>query len=192
MTKSNQDINDKKSVVVEILTEAFDTNITVNYIVKQDKKRVQRIKALMNYAFDMCQQYGHIYLSKDENACALVVYPHKRKFSFQTLYHEIKLCWTVFGLGSVIKILQHESIVRKNYPVKELCHLLFLGVKKDEARQGLGTQILRQVIESHKAISLPVYIETSMKENVPFYERNGFEVYKELYLPHPLYLIKQK
>ena len=37
-----------KNLIVEILTDSFETNQSVNYIVKQDKKKVNRIISLMD------------------------------------------------------------------------------------------------------------------------------------------------
>lgn len=39
-----------KDLIVEILTKSFDANSSINYIVKQDVKRVDRIRALMDYS----------------------------------------------------------------------------------------------------------------------------------------------
>lgn len=47
------DYNDKDRVV-DILVSSFDDNKSVNYIIKQDTKRTQRIKRLMEYSFDIC------------------------------------------------------------------------------------------------------------------------------------------
>nr|WP_294897567.1 hypothetical protein [uncultured Pedobacter sp.] len=64
---------------------AFDENLSVNYIVKKDKHRVERIKVLMDYSFDMCRRYGEVYLSEDENACALVLFPDLKKDNLWTI-----------------------------------------------------------------------------------------------------------
>ncbi len=45
--------HDKKSLVVNLLTKSFDANQSVNYIVKQDAKRINRISDLMDYSFEV-------------------------------------------------------------------------------------------------------------------------------------------
>lgn len=49
-----------KDLIVDILAKSFDTNQSVNYIVKQDNRRLQRIKALMDYSFEVCYLFGDI------------------------------------------------------------------------------------------------------------------------------------
>lgn len=58
-----------KGRVAEILTRSFDRNQSVNYVIPHDKKREKRIKALMNYSFDVCHAFGEVYLSDDRRAC---------------------------------------------------------------------------------------------------------------------------
>ena len=52
-----------KEIIVEILLNAFDSNKSVNYVIKQDKRRIHRIKKLMEYSFEMCWHFGEVYLS---------------------------------------------------------------------------------------------------------------------------------
>jgi len=58
---------DKKRVI-DILASSFNDNKSVNYILKQDQNRVQRIRSLMAYSFDICQTFGDVFLSDDKNA----------------------------------------------------------------------------------------------------------------------------
>lgn len=60
----NADYKDK-SLISDILTNSFDSNQSVNYIVKQDGKRFKRIRALMDYSFEVCYLFGDVFLSDD-------------------------------------------------------------------------------------------------------------------------------
>jgi len=74
-----------KNLVVDILTKSFDTNQSVNYIVKQDKKRIKRVCALMDYSFEVCNLFGNVFLSDNKKACALILYPDKKKTTFKSI-----------------------------------------------------------------------------------------------------------
>lgn len=56
-----------KALIVDILTKAFDNNKSVNYIVKQDERRIERIRELSNYSFEMCLRFGEIFISRTGN-----------------------------------------------------------------------------------------------------------------------------
>ncbi len=67
-------------------------------------------------------------------------------------------------------------------------YLWFIGVMPGTQRQGIGRQLLREVV-AHSG--RPVYLETSMSENVQWYEKNGFEVYHTLHFDYAdLYMLR--
>lgn len=59
-----------RDLIVDILTRSFIDNKSVNYIIKQDEKKEQRIKGLMKYSFDICNLFGDVFISDDKNGCA--------------------------------------------------------------------------------------------------------------------------
>jgi hypothetical protein len=68
--------------VVDILTRSFIDNLSVNYIISQDRSRIKRIRALMDYSYEICSSFGKVLLSDDKRACALILYPHQKKFTY--------------------------------------------------------------------------------------------------------------
>lgn len=68
-----------KPLIKDILTNSFASNLSVNYIIKQDAKRMRRIQALMDYSIDVCSMFGEVLLSDDDKGCALILYPQKRE-----------------------------------------------------------------------------------------------------------------
>ena len=72
-----------KNLVADILTKSFENNQSVNYIAKQDEKRLTRIRSLMDYSFEVCYKFGDVFLSEDRKACALILYPDKKKTTFK-------------------------------------------------------------------------------------------------------------
>lgn len=102
-----------KPKVVSVLTNVFDINLSVNYIVKRDEKRLQRIKLLMDYPFDMCSKYGEVHLSEDENAYALVLFPELKKDNLWTISKDIKLFAKAIGFLNILKALKRESSIKQ-------------------------------------------------------------------------------
>jgi hypothetical protein len=69
-----------KPVILDILTKSFDANNSVNYVVKQDQNRVDRIRNLMDYSFNVCNEFGEVWMSNNHQACALILFPDKNVF----------------------------------------------------------------------------------------------------------------
>lgn len=62
-------------------------------------------------------------------------------------------------------------------------YLSALGVDPDRQGQGIGSALLRLVLDRADADGTPAYLETATARNVLLYERHGFEVVEELILP---------
>ncbi len=59
-------------------------------------------------------------------------------------------------------------------------YLGYLGSRSDRQGQGLGTQMLREILAGADADRVPAYLESSNERNLSLYERNGFRVVGEL------------
>jgi GNAT superfamily N-acetyltransferase len=59
-------------------------------------------------------------------------------------------------------------------------YLGYLGTRRGRRGQGLGTQMLREVLTGLDTDGVPAYLESSNERNLPLYERNGFRVVGEL------------
>ncbi|WP_300596146.1 GNAT family N-acetyltransferase [Niabella sp.] len=179
-----------RSAVVEILTEAFQDNKSVHYIIPQDAKRLQRIALLMNYSFDLCMLYGEVFLSEDGRGCALVVFPDKKKTSLQAMMLDLKLILGATGIRHAIRAMKREAALRERQPSGPLYYLWFIGVRRDAQGRGTGTGLLQELKQRARSTGRIFCLETSALQNIPWYEKNGFRIYNELDLGYPLYFMK--
>lgn len=180
-----------KDLVVDILTRSFDENKSVNYIVKQDSKRIDRIKALMDYSFEVCYLFGNVYISPDKKACALILFPDQKKSTLKSILLDVKLILASVGLGNIKKTLARESKIKAIQPREPMTYLWFIGVDPDYQNKGAGTELLNHIIKESTDKQRPVYLETSTIKNLPWYKKFGFEKYNELDLSYTLYFLKR-
>ena len=181
--------HDKKRII-EILTKSFNDNKNVNYVIKQDKNRVARIKALMDYTFDYYLRTGEIYLSDDLNGSMVLSFPWKNPSIFISIYLTMRLILKSIGISRVFKVLNWKSEINKYLPKTPFIYLEFIGVIPEKQRNGQGGQLLKKAIERSKELSLPLYLVTSMPENIPFYKMYNIEVYKEITVSHKIFFLK--
>ena len=181
----------KRELAIEILTGAFNNNKSVNYIVRQDSQRLLRIKALMAYSFDMCMEFGDVFFSENGEACALILYPHLKKFSFYAFWLDIKLIFKAITIWGVAKTLKRESKIKAIQPKEPMTYLWFIGVNHLFQHEGIGSNLLKEVIEYANQKDLPVFLETSTTENLPWYNRFGFQIYNEVELGYKLFFLKR-
>lgn len=67
-------------------------------------------------------------------------------------------------------------------------YLWFIGVNPELQGKGLGSALFQE-IEAQNKTQLPTYLETSTETNLPFYQKLGFEVYREVDLGYRLYMM---
>lgn len=180
-----------KNVVVDILTQSFDTNKSVNSVIKQDGNRVKRIQALMEYSFKMCYTFGEVFLSDDDNACALILFPDKKRTTSSSLFWDLKLVYKSIGLANLNNVLNREAFIKKARPKEPLYYIWFGGVRPDYQNKGIGTSLLSEVLQYSISYKRSAFLETSAEENVSLYQKFGFKIYNELDLGYKLYMMKR-
>ena len=181
-----------KNRVIAILAESFADNKSVNYILKQDRFKEKRILQLMDYSFEVCYHSGEIFISDDGKACALIVFPDKKKTTFRSVFADIKLMFTAMGFGNVGKAMKREAAIKNSHPKEPICYLWFIGVNKSEQGRGIGSVLMNEIIAHSNFLGRSIYLETSTLKNVPWYKKFGFTVYNELDFSYRLYCLKRE
>src|SRR5690606_7202911 len=189
MIKANYD---DKQLVVDILSKSFENNQSVNYIANPRKNSSNRIRYLMDYSFEVCHQFGDIYLSDDRHAVALILYPETKKTNFSSLLLDVKLILNCIGISNIGKALKRESSIKKLQPQKSMNYLWFIGVDPQEQGNGIGSKLMEEIIQYSQEQQKPIYLETSTRSNLPWYERFGFNIYNELDLSYKLYFLNRE
>lgn len=182
---------EEKNVIVDILTQSFESNQSVNYIIPQDKKRIKRIRALMDYSFEVCHSFGDVFISDDNNACGLILYPDKKKTTLKSILLDFKLIIQCVGLKNIKKTLSREALIQKIQPKETMTYLWFIGVNLAEQNKGIGSRLLEEIIQQSIQNNRPIYLETSTNKNLPWYSKFGFKVYSEQDLSYRLYFLKR-
>lgn len=179
-----------KGLIIDILTNSFQENLSVNYLIPQDSKRQKRIRALMDYSFETCRLFGKVYLSEDRSGCALVSFPEQKKTTLKSLWLEAKLVLYGVGLGNVSKAISRERKISKNYPHSAIYYLWFIGVNPDSQNKGVGKGMMQELLAESRRMGRAIYLETSTLKNLPWYRKFGLQVYQQLDLGYDLFLIR--
>ncbi|MCX2479340.1 GNAT family N-acetyltransferase [Pedobacter sp. MC2016-15] len=180
-----------RDAVVEILMSSFVNNKSITSLVGTEKGSEKRLKSLMNYAFAECMDTGMVYLSEDFKACALVIFPEKKNGNLMSLFRDLKLIFSVIGISNISKILKKESIIKKvQNAEKPRFYLWFLGVDERFQGKGIGTDLLRQLLDESSKLDRELLLETSTERNLPFYVANGLRLYADVDVGYKLYFFK--
>lgn len=173
-----------------MLEKAFDDNLSVNYVVKQDQYRKRRLHLLMQYTVFQGEKFGKVYLSEDEQSCAIIIYPDKKRITLSSIIWDIRLTLWTIGVFNIGQVLKRQKLIHDARPIKDFVHLWYIVVDPKTQGKGLGGKLLNQIIKDH---SKPIFLETSNPRNFNFYESNGFQLIMELKdLGYPLRMYANK
>ncbi len=179
-----------KSLVVDILSASFKDNKSVNYILPQAGSKEKRLRRLMSYSFDVCHLFGNVFLSDDQKAAALLIYPDKKRTTLKSTWLDLKLAVGCIGISNLTKAMKRESEIKKMHPAIPFTYLWFIGVKPENQNAGLGTVLLKEIMNYSQSQNRPVLLETSTERNLPWYKKNQFEIYAELDFGYRLFFMK--
>jgi len=79
------------------------------------------------------------------------------------------------GPGTVLRGLRAQERLQAAHPDDPHVYVWMLGVDPAVQRQGAGRALLGSTIADADARGLPVYLETSNPDNLPYYGSFGFE-----------------
>lgn len=183
-----------KALVVTILLEAFEPILednSINFVVKQDDKRSDRMRVLMEYLFDKAMRTGEIFLSDNRACCLLVTYAHKDTFSWAKVRSNLRLVFKCIGSARVPKVLKRQAVVQRNYPSGRYIRPMIFAV--NDAYKGTPTaaRLVLQVFKDFRNNELPVIVDTASEDHVKLYQKFGLKIYnKEMELGFPIYLLR--
>lgn len=145
----------------------------------------------MDYSFKICRLYGDVFISDDKAACALVLYPDRKKTTFKSILLDIKLIYTSLGINNIKKSIRREAKIKTIQSTEKMSYLWFIGVDPKHQNIGTGSTLLKEIIEFSKAKNRDIYLETSTIKNLPWYQKFGFQIYHEEDFGYKLYFLRK-
>jgi len=112
----------------------------------------------------------------DEVGIGAAVWKHPNKWKMPTGD-------TVRTLPAMLRVLGTKTprmigaitAIEKVHPKEEHYYLEALGTQQDMQSKGVGSAVIRHMLDRCDAEGLPAYLESSNPRNIPFYARHGFE-----------------
>lgn len=94
--------------------------------------------------------FGDVFLSDDNKACALILYPDTKKFTVKSALLDVKLIFQAIGISNISKTIKREKLIKQIQPETQMSYLWFIGVHPDAQGNGIGSLLLEE--RSHIAM----------------------------------------
>lgn len=181
----------------ETLVDAFSKDPLLQYILPQEvsqREKVARKFSEINIRY--AQSLNHIYTTPEIKGIAAWIPPNQYPLNFLKML-QLGLYKMPFqlGLGRFIKLLSLFSMFEK-YHKQDMnqphWYLLALGVSSAYQSQGIGSLLIKPILERADKENLPCYLETTTEQAVRFYQRNGFEIIRAEEKPVKFWTMKRE
>jgi predicted N-acetyltransferase YhbS len=176
---------DDTDEITASLARAFHDDPVASYALPSDRRRPDQLRRFYAQRLRTLLSDELVFCSEDRRAAALWAAPDRWRTPLGELVRTRIVSWrTPLFLAGGMRV-EHRHPSEPHY------YLAILGVDPAAQGRGLGSAVLRPMLDRCDTEGVPAYLESSKATNLPFYERHGFRVTGELRLPlgPPLWLM---
>jgi ribosomal protein S18 acetylase RimI-like enzyme len=169
-------------MLVETLVAAFLDDPVMAWCVPDRERRPAILRAFFEIAVDVNQPYGELYTTDPVPAAGAVWVPPGCQPAGGEADHLVTL-YIEAAEEYGDRVVAAMQLMDACHPQEPHDYLWFLGTRPEWQSRGLGSALLREVLDRCDREGRPAYLEASTERNVRLYRRHGFEVADEIPLP---------
>lgn len=169
-----------------VLARAFEDDPAILVILKgfSVEERINVLTVAFEANLQRCGSQAAPLAINNEAELAGVAMIHRPNKFPPPLAAQLGVFWagfkTVRSLSVMARWAWLLSTLGKHHPQEPHYYLELLGVEPTQQGLGFGSRLLQQLTGQADAEGVGCYLETTKPRNVPFYQRFGFQVTKEL------------
>jgi ribosomal protein S18 acetylase RimI-like enzyme len=191
-------IEDKKSYTVTPVTRdngqavsaavarAFEDDPIYEWLFPEFEGRLAKMTAMNEVLFPRFLPVDFIEMNTTSESAGVSIWigPEKWEPPTAKMLTAVPKLVRICGFSAIGKLVSLMSLMKKEHP-KDQPHWYLSGLATDPSyqRTGVGTALITPKLEQCDREGLGGYLETQKAINVPYYERFGFRVTKEIDLP---------
>ncbi len=172
-----------QAAVVQTLALAFQDDPALCWIMPNAERRRERLPLLFSILFKSDLPTGMILKSAGGESASLWRAPGTADTGIWELIRSAIPMTQVFGSGIGRGIAISTALDAHHPKGISFWYLHFVGVAPDFQGKGWGGSIIREGLLRTASDGLPTYLETATPENVPLYQRLGFDIIEEWDVP---------
>ncbi|MEY2451046.1 MAG: hypothetical protein QOD92_620 [Acidimicrobiaceae bacterium] len=165
--------------ITAALVKAFDDDPVMNHIFRKGRAKKARVFFTSDSKRSLTKGALYTTAGGPPQGGAIWMAPGEWKIGGLELLGQLPM---LFHLGAdTPRALSLLTQVEKLHP-QEPPHwyLGVLGTAPEHQGKGVGSALIRPILEKCDEEGLPAYLESSKESNIPFYQRHGFKVTREI------------
>ena len=181
-------ISNQAKKASEVLADSFFNYPMFTFYFPDLKKRTRNLPWYFRNVLNCAMRYGKVYTTPEVSGVAFTLPPGHTKISLWE-YIQSGFLMTPFKLGfrNYIRSMDCERFVadtqERLMKLRPHYYLWGLAVDPNRKTKGIGSALMRPVLEKADAENMPVYLETHDERNVSYYMKHGFELMLSTSIP---------
>jgi GNAT superfamily N-acetyltransferase len=171
-----------RPAVVATLVRAFHDDPVMKWLFPWDDRRPEILAAFFDVAMRLYLRNDEVELYGDCFGAALWAPPGKWRVGPLEMMRSMPKLLPVMR-SRALRGMQVMTHVEKHHPHQPHRYLGVLGTEPEHQGEGIGSALLRSMLERCDRERVPSYLESSSEGSKRLYLRHGFRVTQELPLP---------
>lgn len=166
-----------------VLAASFANDPVVSHLLRNTKQSdgwMQYFQVGVDVAFEQ----GEVWTTDELTGACLFFAPNQWRIS---AWKELQSAWRIARATSLMTTWNIRTVfhlMEDALPKQPHYYLLAIGVSASHRNRGLGTALMRPLLDRCQKEQQPAYLENTDPKNHRFYERHGFEITRSLPLPN--------
>ena len=167
--------------VARALARAFEHDPVGAWFLPDERDRLRRLERgfASVYVKRLALPHGAALTTQDTAGAALWI-PPNAKLPNLTLLPYLAAAWG----RHLRRAMKGMALMDAHHPHEPHYYLPIIGVDPVRQGEGIGSALLRPVLERADAEGMPAYLEATTPGNRRLYERHGFALTEEIHLPY--------
>ena len=171
----------QKEKAVDVLVAAFFDYPMFDLYFPDPERRKRILPWYLGKVLNCALRYGEVYTNPEVSGVIFTLPPGHTKISqWEYMQNGFTPAPFVLGLRDFVRSQECEDFVAGQHEIlmngRLHYYLWGLVVEPTHKRQGIGTALLRPVLEKADAEKMPVYLETHDERNIDYYQRANFKL----------------
>ena len=171
-----------RAALAAVLAQAFHDDPVMSWFFPDPERREAQNRRFFAMRLRQLLPHGETYTVEGELGAALWAPPDRwRLGALDSLRMGISLL-PALGRRTAL-ITRGVDKIERSHPPAPHYYLAVLGTDPEAQGRGVGSALMRPVLEACDRDGIPAYLESSKERNIDFYARHGFRVTDEVRMP---------
>jgi ribosomal protein S18 acetylase RimI-like enzyme len=172
---------DERAAMANTLAAAFYDDPAIEWLLPDEATRLETARRGFDlFLRRLWLQHEQVYVAGDDVAAVCVWEPPGAwKVGLGAQLALLPAMLGVYG-RRLPRVLGALTAIERNHPTEPHEYLAFVGVAPERQGRGIGSMVMKPILDRCEAESLPAYLEASSVRSRALYERHGFSVTEEV------------